>query len=209
MIKVTINGTPHYCPSHAGEAQLWFYERVRKIEQDRIEIMDLAAILLGTEKASIERMSMGEIGKLYAVANSVMAWMPDWIRQMEKAPVPRHFKIGDREYKRPKSWVGHQYRAHIYLEQYLASQSPTLVRDVVALYMIEEVIGPGWNDDDLLHLAAFVDTMPAMEACPLFFYACRSLETTKPKYLAQFIGQLLSSKLNTLATWVRSPWSTT
>lgn len=205
MFKVSINGKIYLVPRTKQEATLGFYERIHKqITQDLTEY-SLVACIIGCG-AELYQVAEDDYSQLAGIASTVMQWLPAWMRECSEAkPVP--YRVGvepvgfmnkfiyrhktDKVYPMPKNWEHHTLESTALLDGWLQTPDrPTLVSDVISLYLAPSVFGQYFKEEDREALRQDLLQRPAVEVLGFFTYALKNRHTSS-RPLARLIGRLL------------------
>jgi len=191
MIRVRINKVAYLVPQTAQEATLAFYERIHLLTPEATAEQMIAQII-GCKESEVTGADGFLSNRLYDVYVIVGAWFPKWAGEMQSAPTPKTFNIFGKSYGAPKNWMLHQFRSHIQISQWLQEPNrPTLVSDVISLYLAPVVFGVEWTDEQREDLRGELLGCKATDIAPLFFYALRKLQTFKTHGIKAFVFRLL------------------
>jgi hypothetical protein len=191
MIKIRINKRTYLIPATAREATLGFYERIHLMPQEATPEQQMAMII-GCSEGEVTGAD-GELSdSLYFAYTNTAVWLPEWARSLETLPVPKKFIVLGSEYPAPKNWMLHQFRSHIQITEWLTQANrPTLVSDVISLYLAPVVFGKDWTDEQRTDLRTELLTQKATDFAPLFFCALNNLRSFKTHGIKAFVFRLL------------------
>jgi len=191
MIRVRINKTAYLVPQTAQEATLAFYERIHLLTPEATAEQMIAQII-GCKESEVTGADGLLSETLYDVYVIVGAWFPKWAGEMQSAPTPKTFNILGKSYGAPKNWMLHQFRSHIQISQWLQEPSrPTLVSDVISLYLAPSVFGFDWTDEQREDLRNEMLLQKAIDFAPLFFCALNRSQNFKTHGIKAFAFRLL------------------
>ena len=191
MIKIRINKATYLIPAMAREATLGFYERVHLMPQGATPEQQMA-VVMGCSEGEVTGADGALSEALYFAYTNTARWLPEWARSLESLPVQKTFKVLGVDYPAPKNWMLHQFRSHVQITQWLTEANrPTLVSDVISLYLAPVVFGKEWAEEQRTDLRTELLLQKATDFAPLFFCALRNLKSFKTHGIKAFVFHLL------------------
>ena len=200
-----MKNSTHLVPANMHEATLAFFERIHRRIGEELQPYEMVALYIGCDVSELHELPERTYYELEIIAIRVAKWMPDFIKACETAK-PKPYRVGvpkqgferfrfwhktEKVYPLPKSWDLHPFGSTARVHKWLEAKQPTLVSDVISLYLAPTIYGSGFTEDDREFLRQDILSRPALEVVAFFMSALKATRSSS-RLWARSIGRLLN-----------------